>query len=335
MAKVKNAMTTYQAVGNREDLSSTIYNIDPFDTPMMSAAGRRDISNRTYDWQTEKLPAVNGDNARQEGFELDRSAATPTVRLRNIAQISSRDATVSGSQEEADAAGKPSEMGRQMALQGKALKRDMEVIFCSGQPIVYGDDSATPVPRRTRGLLHWLKTNVFVPLQVDGVTPKYTLPASETAAFPTVIVADRVVFTEALLGSVMSRCYANGAEPDMMVLGPTLKRVVSTFQGRASSQVLVGKTEVVATVDVYASDFGRLKVMPSRWIDPNIVGFFDASYMRVAYYRKFQTEDIAKIGDADTKMMLAEWGTEVGNEAAHGMLLGVAAPATLNPTTMG
>ena len=38
MAKVTNAFTTYQATGNREDLSNAIYNIDPFDTPVMSAS---------------------------------------------------------------------------------------------------------------------------------------------------------------------------------------------------------------------------------------------------------------------------------------------------------
>ena len=43
MAKVTNAFTTYSAVGNREDLSNAIYNIDPFDTPVMSAARRRNV----------------------------------------------------------------------------------------------------------------------------------------------------------------------------------------------------------------------------------------------------------------------------------------------------
>ena len=335
MAKVKNAFTTYNAAANREDLEDTIYNIDPFDSPMVSAAGKRNTKNRSYDWQTEKLPAVNGDNARQEGFELDRSAGTPTARLGNVTQISSRDATVTGSQEESDAAGKASEMGRQMALQSKALKRDMEVIFCSAQPINRGDDAATPTPRRTRGLLHFLKTNVLVPLQVDGLTPKYTLPASETASYPVVIAADKVEFSEALLGKAMARCYNSGAEPTLAVMGPTLKRVVSTFVGRSTTQVMVGKTEVVATVDVYASDFGRLKVVPSRWIDSSVVGLFDPEYMKATYFRRFKSVDLATIGDAETKMILAEWGTEVGNEAAHGLLLGVKAPSTLDPVTMG
>ena len=43
-------------------------------------------------------------------------------------------------------------------------------------------------------------------------------------------------------------------------------------------------------------------------------------YAKVAYLRNFQTMDIAKIGDADTKMILAEYGLEMSNEAAHGIV---------------
>ena len=77
MAKVTNAFTTYQAVGNREDLSNTIYNIDPFDTPVVSAIRRRNVKNRIFDWQTENLPVVNPNNAQQEGFVLANSPAQP------------------------------------------------------------------------------------------------------------------------------------------------------------------------------------------------------------------------------------------------------------------
>ena len=133
MAKVANAFTTYSAVGNREDLSNAIYNIDPFDTPVMSAARRRNVKNRFFDWQTEFLPIVNASNAQFEGFQLANSVSQPTVRQQNVTQISERDATVSGSQEESDAAGKGSEMSHQMAMAAKVLKSDIETILCSRQ----------------------------------------------------------------------------------------------------------------------------------------------------------------------------------------------------------
>jgi hypothetical protein len=47
MALPTNTVTTYSAVGNREDLSDMIYRIDPTDTPFMSGA------------EKEKATAVN------------------------------------------------------------------------------------------------------------------------------------------------------------------------------------------------------------------------------------------------------------------------------------
>lgn len=331
MAKVANAYTTYQAKGNREDLSDKIYNIDPFDTPIFNSLGRRDASNRTFDWQTENLPAVDADNAKQEGFELNRAPSQPTVRQMNVTQISSRDATVSGSQEAANAAGRPSEMGAQMALKSKALKRDMEVIIASSQPMALGDDTV-PTPRKTRGLLHWLKTNVLMPIKTGA--PVITLPATGTAAYPAIASADRVAFSEGILNMLMETAYGNGAEPNLLFAPPKLKRTISTFAGRDSSQVLVGKTEVINTIDIYVSDFGRIKILPTRWIDQNTILLIDPAYARVVYYRNLRSIPIAKIGDAETRMILAEWGLEVGNEAAHAAVIGMAPAANLDPTTV-
>ena len=157
-AKVTQAFATYAATGNREDLSNAIYNIDPFDTPVMSAARRRNVKNRWFDWQTEFLPTVNLSNAQPEGFNLNtfQDAATPTIRQQGVAQISKRDATVSGSQEEADAAGKGSEMAHQMAIISKVLKSDMESIMCSRQARVDETSVNAPLARMTELIPHWL-----------------------------------------------------------------------------------------------------------------------------------------------------------------------------------
>lgn len=40
MALPTNAFTTYSAIGNREDLSDVIYNVDPTETPFVSMCER-------------------------------------------------------------------------------------------------------------------------------------------------------------------------------------------------------------------------------------------------------------------------------------------------------
>ena len=322
MAKVTNAFTTYDAKANREDLSNAIYNIDPYDTPFMSLAGRRNVSNRIFDWQTESLPNVDTANAQIEGFELARSAATPTVRIGNTTQISSRDATVSGSQEASDAAGKNREMAHQMALVSKALKRDMESILCSSQARTAGDATNA---RKTRGLEHWIQTNVG-----SGGTG-YANAASETAAITNGTTS--VALTETAFNDLLQTCYENGAEPTVALVRPGIKRKISSFTGRSGSQIPVSKTEAVNVIDIYRSDFGDIKIQPSRWLGKRTIStketsalfLLDPEYVAVGYFRPFQSVEIAKIGDADTRMILAEYGLEMRNEKAHGKMPDIAA----------
>lgn len=330
MAKITNAFTTYDAKANREDLSNAIYNIDPFDTPMMSMARRRKVKNRTYDWQTENLPVADENNAEYEGFELSRSASTPTVRQTNVCQISKRDATVSGSQEASDPAGKRSEMAHQMAMKSKVLKSDMEKIMCSRQARVDGDSGT---PRKTESFPHAIARAIdrnavqgaAVFGYVDGLTTE-ALPTTATATWTGAAdPADLVELTELMLNDAMERAYNNGAKPDTLLLPTKVRRGVSNFTGRNTTQVNVGRTEVVATVDIIATDFGRIKVLPSRWLPTDIGMLVDKDYVAVSFFRQFRQVQIAKVGDAETRMILAEWGTETRNGMAHILFNGVKA----------
>jgi hypothetical protein len=341
MAKVTNAFTTYQAVGNREDLSNAIYNIDPFDTPVMSAIRRRNVKNRLFDWQTEFLPTVappaitgspapgapGAPNAQQEGFLLVNQPAQPTIRQNNVTQISERDATVSGSQQESDAAGKGSEMAHQMAMTSKVLKSDIEVALCSRQARVDGSDAATPVARVSEGFAHWLgratdKFNNPAGAIAPG-TSVTGLPTTGYAVFNP--PATPVALTEEMLGDAMQQAYTNGASPTLWVVPPGPKRTVSTFVGRSTTQVLVGKTEVVSTVDVIATDFGRVKCIPSRWLAPDIGLLIDSDYAAVAFFRSFRQYLMARIGDAESRMIVVEWGVEMRNSLAHILFNGIEA----------
>jgi hypothetical protein len=328
MPKVTNAFTTYQAVGNREDLSNAIYNIDPFDTPVMSAIRRRNVKNRIFDWQTEFLPIVNLNNAQIEGFQLSNNPAQPTIRQNNVTQISERDATVSGTQEEADAAGKGSEMAHQMALASKVLKSDMESILCSRQARVTGDD-AGPTARKTEGFAHWLgravDRNSVTAAAVAPGSVVTGLPVLSTDAFAAVAAGSQIQITEAMLGAAMQQAYVNGGSPSLWIVPPGPKRTISTFTGRSTTQVLVGKTEVVSTIDVIATDFGRVKVAPSRWIPTDTGLLIDPDYAAVAFFRAFRQYLMARVGDAETRMIVVEWGLEMRNPLAHLLFNGIKA----------
>ena len=346
MPVVTNAFTTYQAVGNREDLSNVIYNIDPFDTPVMSAVRRRNVKNRLFDWQTEYLPTVANPiitatgaidsanaNAQLEGFALAPHAAQPTIRLNNITQISERDATIAGSQEEADAAGKGSEMAHQMAMASKVLKSDMETAMCSRQArSLDTSGNYTTTPRTTEGISHWLGRQPLPPRLgggVGGCIAPGTAAAQTTGAAPLVLSTDLFIapaivsITEAMLGDGMQKAYSNGASPTLWVVAPGPKRTVSTFVGRSTTQVLVGKTEVVSTVDVLATDFGRVKCIPSRWVPADVGLLIDPDYIAVSFFRSFRQYLMARTGDAEVRMIVVEWGVEMRNALAHILFNGI------------
>ena len=326
MPKVTNAFTTYNAQANREDLSNAIYNIDPFDTPVMSAIRRRNVKNRIFDWQTEFLPIVNLANAQLEGFQLSNGPSQPTIRRNNTTQISERDATVSGSQEEADAAGKGSEMAHQMALSAKVLKSDMESILCSRQARNDGNDTG-PTARTTEGFSHWLgravDKNSNTAAAVAPGTVVTGLPTLATDAFAAVAGGSQVTITEAMLGDAMQLAYTNGGSPTMWIVPPGPKRTISSFTGRSTTQVLVGKTEVVSTIDVIATDFGRVKVAPSRWLPTDVGLLIDPDYAAVAFFRSFRQFLMARVGDAETRMIVCEWGVEMRNPLAHILFNGI------------
>src|SRR4051812_7490211 len=114
MAAPTNTYLTTAAIGNREDLSDVIYRIAPTETPFLNMAKKAKATATLHEWQTQDLAAA-ASNARAEGDDATAFAATPTVRLSNRTQISTKTASVSGSQEAVTSAGRKSEMGYQMS----------------------------------------------------------------------------------------------------------------------------------------------------------------------------------------------------------------------------
>jgi ribosomal 30S subunit maturation factor RimM len=75
-----------------------------------------------------------------------------------------------------------------------------------------------------------------------------------------------------------------------------------------------------ASVSIYSSDFGELKIVPSNRSRERSLLLVDPEFAKVSYLRDFKTIDISTIGDAMTKMIVVEYGLEVSNEAAHGIV---------------
>lgn len=308
MATITNAYTTASAVGIREDLTDAIHRVDIEETPILSMLGTSTSKNTLHEWQTRALGAVDTNNAAPEGDETTRQASTPNVRVSNVCQISKKNATVSGTLEEVDKAGRNSEMALQMADRTIELRKDMEAImFATNQAFA---NSGT---RRTRSFEAWIRTNTerFTG-GVDPADPNVTPGTTATDG-------TQRAFTEALLKSVMKKAFTNGARPSKLFLGPQAKMLASAFTGRAGSTSDINKNVVSANVTKYESDFGVLDFIPHPYLRSagrSALGI-DPKYVKVSYLRKFKSYPLAKIGDAETREILSEYCLEMGNERAH------------------
>src|SRR5579872_930540 len=258
-----NAYASYGAIGNREDLTNVIYNISPTETPFMSAIGKSKAKAVKHEWQTDALAAASTSNAQLEGDVVAGSASALTTRLSNICQISSKDVVVTGTQDAVSKGGRNSETAYQMAKRAKELKRDMESVLTSNQAGVTG---STAVARKLKGLEGWLRTNTA---RETTATSGGTKGKSATSYGTTNVAVDAThtrAFTETLLKKLLQSVYAAGGDPSIIMVGPHNKQSLSQFTGRANARTVLNQKNVIqAAADMYASDFGDLKVIPNRF----------------------------------------------------------------------
>ena len=307
------AYDRYTAIGAREDLTDVIYDISPTDTPIMSSIGKTKATSVYHEWQTDSLAAATTSNALVEGASATEATISPTTRLGNYTQIVGKTVMVSGTLLASDLAGRKSEMAYQLAKASAEIKRDIETIITANQGQTAGSSGSSA--RKMGSLLSYIKTNTN---KGSGTT---------AGADPTTIgVSTRTdgttrAFTETFLKDVVAKVFASGGTPSALFVSPAQKQVVSGFTGLAAQRYQVptsGQATILAGADLYQSDFGVLQIVPNRFMRSRDALILDPEYAALAYLRPFQTNDIAKVGDADKKQILAELTLEVRNEAAHG-----------------
>jgi hypothetical protein len=317
MALVTGTYTRYTAQGLREHLTDVIYDISPEDTPFVNGAGRGKANQTLFEWQTDVLGNVDTANAHLDGDDITSfPTVVPTVRVGNYTQISRKLLIISGTLEAVDKAGRKSELSYQLSRRGAEMKRDMEAISLANQG---GDAGGVGTARRTATLGAWVKTNVSFN-STGGGNPVYA------SGVPGVARTDGTLraFTETILKTVIQSAWTSGAKPSTLMVGPVNKQRASGFPGIVTrnfdmSNTTAKPTATIAAVDVYVSDFGTFKVIPNRFQRERDAWLVDFDYVSIMYLRPFQQEALAKTGDAHKRMMLAEWGLKVNQEAALGL----------------
>jgi hypothetical protein len=308
MAVPSNTFLTYSTNGQKESFEDIIYNIAPTDTPFLSSLSRESIGAKRHQWQTDSL-ATAANNAQLEGDDATADAATATVLADNYMQIMRKVPQVSGSNRAVAKYGRSKdELAYQLAKRGKELKRDME--FALTQNTTY-NAGAAGTARQLRGLEGWIATNGNY-----GSGGSAPVPSSNTA--PT--DGTQRALTEAMLKDVLLQCFNSGGSPTICMFGAFNRQSASAFTGNATRTDESEDKKVTATVSVYVSDFGDIKLIPNRFQRARTGFVLDMDYWKLGVLRPIQQQELAKTGDSDKTQIITEVTLIAGQEAASGAI---------------
>ena len=327
MAQVTNTFETFGARGIREELSNTIHNTDPEETPFMSLAGRKSIDSVTPEWQIDSYRAIDLNNNQPEGNEYNFDSRAATSRVKNFAQISYIPFIISGTLDEIKKAGRASEVAYQAVKAGVELRRDMEAILLSNQASNAGTAGGA-TNRRLGGLRAWIASNDALSGAGGPSSGGYN---TGTGVVDAATNGTQRAFDKAILDTVVLNTYNNGGNvgKSTLICSPYVKQIFSQIMDDtnvAAPRVMFDKNKntIMASAEAYKSDFGTFMAVPNRQMA--IAGatvarnafLVDPEMVEVGMFRDIRIEKVAKTGDAEKRVLLAEYTLIVKNEKAHG-----------------
>lgn len=287
------AVTTYDAVGNRDDLQDLIDIVAQDEAPLYTKLKRTKASARYHEWLTDSL-SVGQSNKQIEGRDYTFTKRSARTRVGNYTQILDKLVEVSDTQRAVDSAGLKDEFSYQMDNAMTELKTDVEYALIQGTSA----SGATGTARSMSGFLEVVSTNV----------------ATGTGT-------GNEALTEDMFNDNLQTIWAAGGRPGDVIVNGFQKRQISGFTSPGTRFV---KTEadkrLSVAVDIYESDFGVKNI----WLDPqmanNQVLIVDMNRAKLAILRPVKFEEIAKIGDATRGVIKTELTLQWGNELAHGKI---------------
>jgi len=297
MAVPTGTFQTYQAIGNREDLTEIITNISPTDTPVLSMTVSERATSTLHEWQNDALKAPTA-IARIEGDDANYKTIGATTRLGNYTQIIDNAFIVSNTQQSINTAGRGNEEAYQCEKAMKELANDIEYAYVVNSASAAG---AAGTARQLRGLAGWVTTN------------------QSTAT------ANRAI-TSTLVDSLLKTIWIAGGKPDTILTGGTQKigfTNTTNFPGMTRNiEASIGAYKNF--VDIYQGGVGGpLKLITSTIMGTtldNQIFILEMSKFKKAFLREIKKTPLAKIGDADKFQIVAETTLVSLNEKASGVL---------------
>lgn len=322
MAGIAGRGTTY----NLPNYHGMLIGITPEDTPFTSAIGGilggiKTADATEFEWQTYDLRAADqATRVRLEGADAPAAEERVRANVKNVLEIHQEAVDVSYTKLAATGARAGlnvvqagdvvlDEFTWQVAQQVKQVKRDVEYSFLRGAYQLPADNTT---PRKTRGLLEAIVTNVSALAATPDLTSKHIL-------------------------DLLQLCFDNGgiqeSETATLISNSVQKRWITkrfiTDMGYREETRNVGGVSLTTIV----TDFGRINTMLNRYMPQDQVVVCSLEQckpvgLEVPGKGVFFVEPLAKTGASEKCQLYGEFGLEYGSERKHGKItgLGVNAP---------
>ena len=294
------ASNTYEAVGNKLDMSDIITNISPEDTPLFSRIARTRATAVMHEWLEDSLGEPRT-NKQPEGYTYTTEAVTPRTRLNNYTQIMHRGIHVTQTQEVVLKYGLRSETAYQMQKTLKELAFDCEQALIQQDTKMLGSmDEA----RQFGGLPYCVVTNNFT--------------------------ATKLTFDE--INNALEQTWNIGGKPSVLLVSPRSKRIISTFTAGNTKYMEGNKTRrLTQMISVLETDFGTLQCLVDRFMPDDTVYGLSPEYMKKAFLRPFRQGDMPEMSDMHRKYVKGEWTLEMRAEKAHFKISGLDGAIPVTP----
>lgn len=314
------ALETYDMTTIREDLTDQENMISPTETPFLSSiAGSGTAKSTLHEWPMTELGAVETTNRVAEGDDTpDTNAPVVSSRRSNYCQISDKKVKVSDTSQEVDAAANINDMAKQITYKLRELKRDKETMLLAKVPALAG---ASGTARQTAGLYAFIITN-----RDAGGSTVPTLSGT-TAGYPVSVGTGGTnrTLTETMFNAVMQAIWTQGGEAKIALVSAINKRLISTtftggFTPTPTRLIDADDRSLVSVVDVYESDFGKVKIVPDRFTLSTAVYLIDPEFVKICNLMSTRQKPLARTGHAESRLIQGEYCLEVSNEKAIGIV---------------
>ena len=300
---------TSDAVGEREDLSNVIERIDPDETPVFSNAKKVTTKGILHEWQVQELASAADDNHANEGADYSYVNPTATTRIGNHHQIAVQAASVSGTLDVVDRAGRDRETAYVKINKAIEQRRDIE------KGLFKNEARSASDPRKTGKLLSFI-TNVVVESGSSASAGTGTDTATMSGTNDALTLSD--------IDDAMKAAYLDGGSPDMLVMSPANK---VAFSDLSSGSVVTNQLHmtapqeaaIIGSVSLFLTDFGTLNAVIDRQAPNTEIHLLDSDYYSIGHLpgRMFSVSDVAPTGDATKFAIISEYCLIMNAPKAH------------------